>query len=701
MASKNRTLTLKLFVLLLGFFGLVILILTKIWIYKVVEHEKWSKLQQKYVFKIKTIPATRGNILSENNFTLVTSVPFYEVRWDAKVENLTDKKFSENVDSLACCLARIFNKPTDYFFKKLIKARTIGNRYTLIAGKVNYNQLEKIKKCPIFSWGKFKGGLIVNTREVRAKSFEYSSRTLGYKKEDGTGIGLEKAYDKYLRGVNGKKLVQKISGRYYREVRSAENIEPQNGYDIRTTLNVEIEDITHNSLLRMLKATQADHGVAVVMEVKTGDIKAISNLGRTKDGNYEEKYNYAIGELYEPGSTFKLASMIVALDKGVTDLYDSVDTRNGTIRYYNHIMRDAHAGLGKIPVIEAFAHSSNVGISQIIYNNFKDHPEDFIDRLYAMHLNDALGIEIKGEKRPVIHYPGDKYWSGLSLPQIAIGYEVRITPLQLLTLYNAIANGGEMVKPRFVTAVLNHGKVVKEFEPQVIEPKICSSETVKKARKLLEAVVEYGTAKGIKTPYYKIAGKTGTAVLANRNSGYKTSEGKSYVASFVGYFPADNPMYSIIVTVHKPKGAYYGSQVAAPVFREIADKIYATQFKMHEPINIADTMIAEASVPIVKYGYAPDIESLLDDLDVKYNDKDLSSDWAVTFSRDSVIVLKNRFIHKGIMPNVKGMGLRDATYILNSMGLKVDPVGEGTVVYQSVNPGLKVSKGQEVILKLL
>jgi cell division protein FtsI (penicillin-binding protein 3) len=454
MANKQRKIRIELWLLPVVIVILALAIVIKIWIYKVVEYNKWSKLQQKYVFKIKTIPATRGNILSENNYVLVTSVPFYEVRWDARVENLTNEKFSKNVDSLACCLGKIFNKPSDYFFKKLLKARTIGNRYTLIARRVNYTQLEKIKKCPIFSWGKYKGGLIINTNEVRAKSFEYSSRTLGYKKEDGTGIGIEKAYDKYLRGIDGKKLVQKISGKYYREVKNADNIDPKNGYDIRTTLNVEIEDITHNSLLRMLKATQADHGVAVVMEVKTGDIKAISNLGRTKDGNYEEKYNYAIGELYEPGSTFKLASMIVALDKGVVDLYDTVDTKNGTIKYYNHIMRDAHRGLGKIPVIEAFAHSSNVGISQIIYNNFKDHPEDFIDRLYAMHLNDVLGIEIKGEKRPVIHYPGDKYWSGISLPQISIGYEVRITPLQLLTLYNAVANGGKMVKPRFVSAVL-------------------------------------------------------------------------------------------------------------------------------------------------------------------------------------------------------------------------------------------------------
>ncbi len=695
--SNVRPELVKLLLIFLGILVLAIIVVVKVWIYKVVEYDKWSHLQQKFVFKTEVVKAARGNILSENNYTLVTSVPYYEVRWDSRVAYLTDEKFNNNVDSLAVCLGKIFHKPASYFYKKLIRARATGNRYMLIASKVKYSDLEKVKKCPVFRWGQYKGGLIVKTKETRELLFDYSARTLGYKKADGTGIGLEDAFDKYLRGRDGQKLVQKITADYYREVKDAENIEPQNGYDIRTTLNVEIEDITHNSLLKMLKETDADHGVAVVMEVKTGDIKAISNLGKVKDGVYAEKYNYAIGELYEPGSTFKLASMIVALDQGVVDLNDSVNTFNGTIKYYNHVMRDAHAGLGKISVLEAFAYSSNVGISQIINNNYKTHPEDFIDRLYGMHFNDVLNTGIKGEKRPVIHYPGDKYWSGISLPQISIGYEVKVTPLHLLTFYNAIANGGKMVKPRFVKAVLHHGKVVQEFEPQVIEPQICSEQTVKKARKLLEAVVQFGTAHNIKNPFYKIAGKTGTARVANKNEGYKDA----YVASFVGYFPADHPMYSIIVVVHKPKGKYYGSQVAAPVFKEIADKIYATQFKMHRPINLTDTVLVAGSLPIVKYGNAEDIKNTLHALKIKYNDKDLKGEWAVTFPRDSFIDLKNRFIVNNLMPNVKGMGLRDALFILNRLGLKVEVIGEGTVVYQSVNPSMKIKKGQEVILKLM
>ncbi len=678
----------------------VAIILFKVFTYKVTERDKWAKLQKKLVYKIMEIEPARGNILSDETYTLATSIPLYEIRWDSRVNALSDEEFNKNVDSLAYCLSCIFNKPEKYFYKKLVRARAIGNRYLLIAKKVKYYQLEKVKKCPIFRKGKFKGGLIVNSENVRVKSFEYSSRTIGYIKKDGTGIGIEKAYDKYLRGVKGIKLMQKIAGSYYREVPNAENVEAQNGKDVKTTFDLGIEDITHHSLLGMLKATEADHGVAIVMEVKTGEIKAMSNLGRTKDGNYIEKYNYAIGELYEPGSTFKLASMIVAIDEGLVDIYDTVDTKNGTIRYYNHILRDAHSGMGKIPVIKAFAYSSNVGISQVIYNNYKEHPEDFIDRLYGLGLNSKLGIAIPGDKKPIIHYPGDKYWSGLSLPQISIGYEVKITPLHLLTLYNAIANNGTMVKPMFVKQVLSHGKVEKEFEPQIMDNRICSQETVKKIKKMLEAVVEYGTAHNIKTPFYKIAGKTGTAMIANRRKGYKSSEGKNYVASFVGYFPADNPQYSIIVVVNRPKGIYYGSQVAAPVFREIADKIYATQIKLHKPINLMDTVFV-ASVPRIKYGYSKDIVDALSFLNVPVADNKLTSSWAVVFPKDTIEVLRNKLIVHGVMPNVKGMGLRDALYVLEKQGLKVEVVGAGKVFYQSIPAGVEIEKGQEVIIKLI
>ena len=697
-SKKILTIKAKLIFLIFVFFILSSIILYKIVTIKIFEYDKWSSQQKQFVYKTEIIKAIRGNILSDEDVILVTSVPYYELRWDSRVEYLTDKRFNENIDSLSYCLSKVFNKSFSYFYNKLTKARAIGNRYTLIAKKVKFPQLEKVKQCPLFRLGKFKGGLIVNIEEQRIRLFDYSSRTLGYKKDNGFGIGLEDAFNKYLKGVDGSRLVQKITANYYREVKNSQNVEPKNGYDIRTTFNLEIEDITHNSLLKMLKATNADHGVAIVMEVKTGDIKAISNLGIGKDGNYTEKYNYAIGELYEPGSTFKLASMIVALDQGVIDLTDSVDTRGGKIKYYNHIMRDAHMGLGKISMLEAFAYSSNVAISQIIYNNYKSHPEDFIDRLYAMHFNDKLNIGIKGEKRPIIHYPGDKYWSGISLPQISIGYEVKVTPLHLLTFYNAIANGGKMVKPRFVSAVLSHEKVIKKFDTQIIENQICSEQTIKKAHKLLEAVVDFGTAKNIKSPFYKIAGKTGTAKLANKNEGYKKS---SYVASFVGYFPADNPRFSIIVVIFDPKGRYYGSQVAAPVFKEIADKLYATQFELHTPINLTKSVLAKNTIPIVKYGYAEDIKKSLEFLGIDYTDKGVKGKWVVTSYGDSLVVLKNRFIVNNLMPNVKGMGLKDAIFILNTLGLKVKAIGEGKVVYQSVNPSVEIKKGEEVILKLM
>jgi len=671
------------------------------------ERDKWIQEEKKYTLKNMVIEPTRGNILSDKGELLKSSIPFYEIRFDTQVETLTDKIFNANIDSLAYCLGKEFGKPASYYYNKLVNARRKGNRYLLIAKHVSNTQLHRIKNFPIFRAGKYKGGLIVKMSTFRVQPFNYATRTLGYLMDGNHAVvGLEGAYDKYLKGQKGLKVMQRLTGNVWKEFPYSDKtnqVDAKNGIDIQTTINLQIQDITHHALLRQLQAQEADHGTAIVMEVKTGKIKAISNLGRSKEGTYREFFNYAIGETYEPGSTFKLASLVAAMEDGyITNLSDTINTGNGVTYFYNHKMQDAHpGGYGKITIQQVFEKSSNVGVSKLIYKFYKNQPRKFIERLYALHLGDKLGIEIKGEKKPFIKYPGDKFWSGISMPQMSIGYELKITPLQILTFYNAIANNGKMVKPQFVENFMDHGEITKSFKTQVIDPSICSKETVKKAKILLEGVVNNGTARNIKNPYFKIAGKTGTAQIANLRMGYKEGKKVQYTASFVGYFPADNPMYSIIVVVYKPtKGKYYGSQVAAPVFKEIADKIYATQFQLTEPINLAkiDTQLPP---PIIKYGNSMDIKNLVSDLQIPTDSSSLKSDWSVCMNTPDKVELKNRFIANRQVPSVIGMGLKDALYILESLGLSVEPIGSGTVVYQSIKQGSRVNRGDKIFLKLM
>lgn len=670
------------------------------------ERDKWTNEQEKYTVKNITIEPNRGNIFSDNGYLLKSSVPYYEIRFDSQVESLTDKIFNEHLDSLAYYLGKEFNKPAAYYYKKFTRARQKGNRYLFIAKKVTNTQLQRIKKFPIFRLGKYKGGLIVQTSTARVQPFPFATRTLGYiDKNDYAIVGIEGAYDKYLKGQKGYKLMQKLYGNVWKELPTdnENNTDAKNGFDVQTTINLEIQDITHHALLNQLIEQDANHGTAVVMEVKTGEIKAISNLGKDKNGNYRELFNYAVGEPFEPGSTFKLASMIAAIEDGyISDLNDTVNTGNGITYYYNHKMQDSHhGGYGVITYQQAFEKSSNVGISKIIYKYYKKQPRKFVERLYELHLGNKLGLEIKGEKKPFIKYPGDKYWSGISLPQMSIGYELKITPLQILAFYNAIANDGKLVRPQFVKYFLDHGETIKTIEPHIIDASICSKEAITKAKKLLEGVVINGTATNVKNPYFKIAGKTGTAQIAYRSGGYKAGNLVQYTASFVGYFPADNPLYSIIVVVFKPNnGKYYGSQVAAPVFKEIADKIYATQFQMTTPINLAkvDTQLPP---PIVKYGYKKDITAMVKQLNISTDSSALHSDWAVCFNKPDKLDLQNRFFANHLVPNIKGMGLKDAIYVLENLGLNVTPIGMGTVVYQSIKPGEKINNGDKIFLKLV
>ena len=404
----------------------------------------------------------------------------------------------------------------------ITEARRKGDRYFLIKRKVDYETLKKLKELPIFREGQYKGGMVAQAENRRIlPNSDLAARTIGYLNlgSEGNEVGVEGAFDKDLAGKNGVAVKQRLTGGDWITVDDANSVESRDGNDVVTTLDIDLQDVASTALLNQLRKHDAHHGCAVLMEVATGDIKAIANLELGSDGDYHETYNYAIGESTEPGSTFKLPALMAALEDGVIDTGDIVDTGTGSVKFYNKIIRDTkEEGYGKITVKQVFEKSSNVGTSKIIYEHYKDNPKEFVNRLYAMKLNEKLNLQIKGEGTPLIRYPGDKLWSGLSLPMMSHGYEVQMTPLQILTFYNAVANDGRMMRPRFVTAVLRNGTVIKSYEPEVIINSIASRSTIRKAKKMMEGVVEHGTATNLKNANYKIAGKTGTAQIAKDKS---------------------------------------------------------------------------------------------------------------------------------------------------------------------------------------
>ena len=551
-----------------------------------------------------TVSPERGNIFSDDGSLLAASTISYDIFFDGvTVSNSNFAKFST---SLAKDLSVLLEKDYDFFYDKLSYAKKNSKRYYLIQRNVSVEDLNKIKKMPLFKLGGVRGGLIVEKKNSRDYPLnKIAERTIGrerkVKGDKFSGVGLEHAFGSILRGKDGMQLMQKISNGKWKPIYSNNQIEPVPGSDLYTTINVGFQDITHHSLLEQLEIFEADHGTAIVMETSTGEIKAISNLGRTAEGKYYERLNYAVGEHYEPGSTFKLMSVIAALEDGKADLEKMVDTENGILSFYGAKVRDSRkGGYGIISLNDAFKYSSNTGIVKIINNAYKDDPEKFSNRLYNMGLNDKLGVSIKGESKPKIPHPKDKDWSGLSLPWMVYGYGVLLSPLQILTFYNAVANDGEMVKPIF--AKKNNLKSNKI----ILNPSIASKSTINKAKFLLENVVndDGGTGSNIRSNIYKIAGKTGTGQVDY------TTDDVQYISSFVGYFPADKPKYSCIVVIHKPnkKMGYYGNIVAAPVFKKIADKIYSLTPKDKKTITIEqkdlNKIIEENSLVIVDNNFS-------------------------------------------------------------------------------------------------
>lgn len=646
------------------------------------------------------IPAIRGNIYATDGSLLATSIPIYEIRMDLNTEALTDEIFNENIDSLAICLSNLFeDKSSIVYRQELIEARANGARFHLIKKRVKYPVLKAMQKFPIFRKGRYKGGFIYFQQNIREKPFRLlAARTIGYDKSNVGRVGLEGAYSKELSGVSGKRLMQKLSGGVWMPLNDENEIEPQDGYDLYTTIDINIQDVAEQSLLQQLQKHDASHGCVVLMEVATGGVKAIANLTRNKEGNYYEGYNYAVGESTEPGSTFKLASLIAAIEDGLALPSDSVDTERGVVKFYDRKLKDSHeGGYGKITLGKAFEVSSNIGVAKVITSSYENNPQAFIDRLKSMHLHEKLGVEIVGEKKPFIKNTSDSLWSGISLAWMSHGYELRQTPLQTLAFYNAIANNGKMVRPMFIRALQDKRDVIKKVEPFVIDKAICSQNTVDKAKKMLEGVVERGTATNLRNSSFKIAGKTGTAKIWNKESGYKTV---SYQASFVGYFPADSPKYSCIVVVNAPsKDVYYGNLVAGPIFQEVANKVYATSIEIHKELQEQNDFIAKSKIPYSKSGHKEDLKNVLDELGVSFND-DSKGSWVVTQTGEKQVQMLTRKVQKGLVPNVLGLGLQDALYLLENCGLEVSFSGIGMVKMQSIQGGTKVIKGTKIQLEL-
>ena len=688
------------------YFTLVVValaIIVRILILQFFQHGKWSAMSEKYVYKTAEAPANRGDILAHDGRLLASSVPYYTIYMDTRSTGMSAQTWSKGIDGLSAGLAKILGERSAAGWRAVItEARKKGDRYFLIKRRVDYETLQRLRQLPIFREGQFKGGMVAQAENRRIlPNSELAARTIGYLNlgKEGTEVGIEGSFDRELAGKNGVVVQQRLTGGDWITVDGAGTAESRDGNDIVTTLDIDLQDVASSALLRQLQKHDAHHGCAIVMEVATGDIRAIANLEQGDDGRYHESYNYAIAESTEPGSTFKLPSLMAALEDGVIDTGDIVDTGNGSVKFYNKVIRDTkEEGYGKITVREVFEKSSNVGTSKIITEHYKNNPKAFVDRLYAMKLNEKLDIQLKGEGEPLIRYPGDKLWSGLSLPMMSHGYEVQMTPLQILTFYNAVANDGRMMKPRFVTAVMRNGTVIKRYEPDVIINSIASRSTIRKARKMMEGVVEHGTATNLKNSNYRIAGKTGTAQIARGKTGYRSGSSISYQASFVGYFPAENPLYSCIVVVNAPSnGVYYGNLVAGSVFREISDKIYATNF-YRDYTTEANNGIKPAA-PEAGNGYRKDINEVLGELDVRYR-RTASDDWVATRERGDTIRLVGIKVTRGLVPDVRGMSLRDAVYLLENSGYRVQYNGKGRVLRQSPAHGARYIEGQVVSLEL-
>ncbi len=673
-----------------------------------IKNDRWEQIAKNLKEHTVTVDPIRGNICADDGSVLATSVPGYYVRIDLASEGVK-RVYSEESDSLAYYLSRFFGDASRAEYnQRLNTAYRNNNRgFMLTPRKVDYQELQEIKKFPILRRGRFGGGMILEQENHRVTPLgSLALRTIGDLNKGAYGgvhgnigyTGLEGAYEQYLKGKEGISYRQNLSGRWVTRT----EIEPEDGMDLITTINVKLQDIVESALLRNLRKHEADWGTAILMEVKTGEIKAVANLGK-ENGDYTENYNYALGNqgCYEPGSTFKLMSLMAALEDGLVDTADVFDTGSGVWKYRDRTIYDSdyrYGGHGPMTLNQIFEKSSNVGVAKIITSVYDKNPKAFVDRIYGFGLNKPLGLEIKGEGKPYFKYPGDADWWGTTLAWMSYGYESKMTPLQILTFYNAVANDGKMVKPVLVREIRDNGVLVRQFRNEVLNPMIATRETIGKAQRMLEGVCERGTGRSLQNPWFRIAGKTGTAQIATGTGGYQKG---MYLASFAGYFPADDPKYSIIVTINNPRsGAFYGGSVAGPVFKEIAERVYAVTNLYEEADAEASDTLQREVLPDIKTGNYNDIIRVAEALKIENISGAPGTLLASAKRENDRLVLNEVTIAEGRVPDVRGMGATDAVFILENAGLRAHIKGTGKVRQQSLTPGSGYSRGANVYLTL-
>jgi cell division protein FtsI (penicillin-binding protein 3) len=689
-----------------------IVILGRVFYIQQVQGNYWKSQARQQQQKFIEIDADRGTIYSEDGNMLSTSIPYFDIYVDFGAEGLRDKngqRFKENLDSLALSLAGYFrDKSTSEYRRELQNQYNNKNRYYLLKRNITFQQYKALRRFPLVRQGKNRSGFIAEVKNKRLNPYGLlANRTIGLSREfmdsDGkmknSNVGLENTYDSVLKGESGKKLVRYIAGGVYAPVEGYE-IEPEQGKDIVTTIDVNIQDITENALLRMMEENECANGTAIVMEVKTGKIKAMANLGRRDDGTYWEDLNYAI-RASEPGSTFKLASMLALLEDKYATLGNHVNLDKGVWQVARRTVYDSERhNKTDVTLKQAFQYSSNVGMAKMIWSNYSRDPMKYINHLKRLRFNVSSGIDLVGETSPIVKSPKSKTWSATSLPWMSFGYEVLVSPLQTLMLYNAVANNGSMMKPYLVNEVSKDGIPIKKFESHVVEQSICSEATLRQLQECLNAVCNEEGGTGyllFKNSPYKIAGKTGTALVANGKRGYSDH---IYQSSFAGYFPLNNPKYSIIVVIKNKAFAkkYYGASVAGPVFKEISDKLYATlsdSARQSEPVKI----IADSSYYLYA-GAGSDMKKVLADLSVTYSDSSGKSEYNTISEMNYEPVMKAKDVTGNKMPDLKGLGLKDVLFLLENRNVKVLAKGRGKVYTQSVNAGVALEKGQTVVVEL-
>jgi len=670
-----------------------------------VQGKYWRAMSDSLHQKIEEVDAERGTIYSEDGQMLSTSIPQFDVYIDFAADGLREKtgqRFRENLDSLSYGLSQLFNDRSAGEYKHLLQQgyRSM-DRYFPLEKNISYRQYQQLKTLPLVRLGRNKSGFITDDKTIRLNPFKlFAKRIVGIDRENAQKIGLEKTYDSVLKGKSGNRLVRYIAGGVSVPVDDYQ-VEPENGKDIVTTLDVFIQEITENALMKMMVNNDAEHGCAIVMEVKTGKVKAIANLGKGTDGNYYEDFNYAITPS-EPGSTFKLATMISLLEDKKVTLGQMINIEGGSWKIFDRTVVDDEQHINtNVTVKQAFELSSNVGMAKLATTYYGSTPSQFIRRLHQLHMDTLTGIDITGERNPVIYKPGSKYWSATTLPWMAFGYNIAVTPLQTATLYNAIANNGVMMRPYLVSAIKDEGATVTEFAPRIISDQVCSEATLKQVKECLEGVCNEPDGTGyslFKGSQYKVAGKTGTALVADANTSYAD---KIYQTSFAGFFPANDPQYTCVVVIkNKPHAVlHYGASVAGPVFKEIADRLYTTYVKQSQ--YVATPVKGKDSSFFNYAGSKTDIQQVMNKLEVHYKDSgNRANDWVSISGSNGKISLADRKVENRTMPQLKGMGLKDVLYLCENMGLKVNAKGKGKVTDQSIGAGQLVARGQMVNVEL-